>query len=118
MNKVKELFENHKTGITVATSLITGIAIGGTAMYVKHGKYRELEKLLDKYTMKVNGMNLTEAITKFLKNGPVVFDLYGYGHDTVASVTDVATHILKIYDEEGANINDKLIGTMIFTKPE
>ena len=118
MNKVKDFFENHKTGIAVATSLIAGVAIGGTAMYVKHGKYRELEKLLDKYTTKVGGMNLTEKLARFLKDGPVVFELHGYAHDTVASVTDVATDILKIYDKEGQNINDKLIGTMIFTKPE
>lgn len=117
MNKVKEFFEEHKTGIAVVTSLIAGIAIGGTAMYVKHGKYRELEKLLDKYTMKTNGMTLAERLTSFMKHGPFMWYVSGNENDTVVNMGE---HMQEVYDafEEIEHLDNKFIGAFVFTKDE
>jgi hypothetical protein len=118
MNKAKEFFEDHKTGIAAVVSLITGIAIGGTIMHVKHGKYRELEKVLDKYPVYENGMSLGERILKYITNGPKTFYITGNPGDTMGDIADIAKDIRDIYEAEEDNLNDKLVGAIFFTKTE
>lgn len=115
MNKVKEFFEEHKTEIAVATSLIAGIAIGGTVMYVKHGKYRELEKQLEKYIMKTNGMTLAERITSFMKRGPFIWYVSGGENDTVANMGECMQDVYDAF-EEIEHLDNKFIGAVVFTK--